>query len=43
MGLPDVLVQQDRLREARRADVDAWLDVREAEAEVIEAIGESPW
>lgn len=43
MGLPDVLVQQDRLREARKADVDAWLDLREAEAEVIEAIGDSPW
>jgi cobalt-zinc-cadmium efflux system outer membrane protein len=43
LGLPDLLVQQDRLRETRRAAIDAWLDLQEAEADVIEAIGETPW
>jgi cobalt-zinc-cadmium efflux system outer membrane protein len=43
LGIPDVLVQLDRLRDARRAAVDAWVDRQEAEADVIEAIGEDPW
>lgn len=43
LGLADAVVQQDRLRDARRADVDAWLDLREAEADVLEAVGENPW
>jgi cobalt-zinc-cadmium efflux system outer membrane protein len=43
LALPDAIVQQDRLRESRRAAIDAWLDLQEAEAEVIEVIGESPW
>jgi outer membrane protein TolC len=41
--LTDLLVQQDRLRETRRSTIDAWLDLREAEADVIEAVGENPW
>jgi cobalt-zinc-cadmium efflux system outer membrane protein len=43
LALPDAIVQQDRLRESRRATIDAWLDLQEAEAEVIETIGENPW
>lgn len=43
LALPDAIVQQDRLRESRRAAIDAWLDMQEAEAEVIETIGENPW
>jgi cobalt-zinc-cadmium efflux system outer membrane protein len=43
LALPDLLVQQDRLREARKAAIDAWLDLQEAEADVIEAIGGAPW
>jgi cobalt-zinc-cadmium efflux system outer membrane protein len=43
LALPDLLVQQDRLRETRKAAIDAWLDLQEAEADVIEAIGENPW
>jgi len=40
IGLPDVLVQQDRLVQVRAAAIGAWLDLREAEADVIEAVGE---
>jgi hypothetical protein len=43
LGIADVLVQLDRLRDARRAAIDAWVDLQEAEADVIEAIGEDPW
>jgi cobalt-zinc-cadmium efflux system outer membrane protein len=43
LALPDLLVQQDRLREARKSAIDAWLDLEEAEADVIEAVGASPW
>jgi outer membrane protein, heavy metal efflux system len=43
LSLTDVLTQTARLRDTRRAAVDAWLDLREAEADVIEAVGESPW
>jgi cobalt-zinc-cadmium efflux system outer membrane protein len=43
LALPDLLVQQDRLRETRKAAIDAWLDLQEAEADVIETIGENPW
>jgi len=43
VGIPEVLAQQDRLRDARRAAIDAWLDLREAEADVIETLGGSPW
>ncbi len=43
LALPDAIVQQDRLRESRRAAIEAWLDLQEAEAEVIETIGENPW
>jgi len=43
LGLPEVLNQQDRLRATRRSAVDAWLALRAAEAELIEAVGEDPW
>jgi cobalt-zinc-cadmium efflux system outer membrane protein len=43
VGMTDLLVQEQRLRETRRAAIDAWLDLREAEADVIESIGENPW
>ena len=43
IGVTDLLVQEARLRDTRRAAVDAWLDLREAEADVIEAIGATPW
>jgi cobalt-zinc-cadmium efflux system outer membrane protein len=43
ISITDVLAQQDRLREARRAAVAAWLDVREAEADLSEAVGGNPW
>ncbi len=39
LGLPDVLVQRDRLLQVRAAAIDAWLDLREAEADLIEALG----
>ena len=42
-GIIEVLVQQTRLRDLDGNVVAAWLDLREAEAEVIETIGESPW
>lgn len=40
LGLPEVLVQQDRLLQVRASAISAWLDVREAEADLIEAVGE---
>jgi cobalt-zinc-cadmium efflux system outer membrane protein len=40
LGLPDVLVQRDRLLQVRTAAIAAWLDLREAEADVLEAVGE---
>jgi len=43
MSIVDVITQNERLRATRRAAVDAWLDLREAEADVVEAIGEEPW
>jgi cobalt-zinc-cadmium efflux system outer membrane protein len=42
LGLPDVLVQQDRLLQVRAAAIATWLDLREAEADLIEAVGEEP-
>jgi cobalt-zinc-cadmium efflux system outer membrane protein len=39
LGLPEVLVQRDRLLQVRGAAVDAWLGLREAEADLIEAVG----
>ncbi len=39
LGLPELLVQQDRLLQLRGAAIDTWLDLREAESEVIEAVG----
>jgi cobalt-zinc-cadmium efflux system outer membrane protein len=43
LSVIDVLTQQDRLREARRAAVGAWLEVHEAEADLVEAVGGIPW
>src|SRR5437773_2729043 len=42
LSLGDVLVQQDRLLQVRAGAIDAWLDLRNAEAEVIEAAGAAP-
>jgi cobalt-zinc-cadmium efflux system outer membrane protein len=42
LALPEVLVQQDRLLQTRAAGIDAWLDLHEAEADVIEATGGGP-
>ena len=39
LSLPDALVQQDRLLDVRRAAIDAWLDLHEADADVAEAAG----
>lgn len=39
MGLPDALVQQGRLVDLEGAAIGAWLELREAEADVIEAVG----
>ena len=38
-----LLTQYQRLRQTRQAAVTAWLETREAAAELIEAVGESPW
>jgi cobalt-zinc-cadmium efflux system outer membrane protein len=43
LSLSDLLTQTSRLRDTRRAGVDAWLDLREAEADLIAAVGENPW
>jgi cobalt-zinc-cadmium efflux system outer membrane protein len=43
VSVVDIFVQEARLRETRRAAVDAWLDLQEAAADVVEAVGESPW
>jgi len=40
LSLPDLLLQQDRLLQTRAAAIDAWRDLREAEADVIEAAAE---
>src|SRR5207245_4547398 len=42
LALADVLVQQDRLLQVRAGASDAWLDLHDAEAEVIEAAGAAP-
>ena len=39
LSLPDLLLQQDRLLQTRAAAIDAWRDLREAEADVLEAAG----
>jgi cobalt-zinc-cadmium efflux system outer membrane protein len=39
LGLPEVLVQQDRLVAARNTGITAWLEVQEAEADLLEAVG----
>ena len=39
LSLSDVLVQRDRLLQVRAGAIDAWLDLHEAEADVIEAAG----
>ena len=39
LSLPDLLLQQDRLLQTRAAAIDAWRDLREAEADVLEATG----
>src|SRR5262245_11667310 len=39
LALPEVLVQQDRLVEARAAAIAAWLEVQEARADLIEVVG----
>jgi cobalt-zinc-cadmium efflux system outer membrane protein len=43
LSVIDVLTQQDRLREARRAAIGAWLEVHEAEADLVDAVGGIPW
>ncbi len=40
LALPEVLVQQDRLVEARAVAIAAWLEVHEARADLIEAVGD---
>jgi cobalt-zinc-cadmium efflux system outer membrane protein len=42
VGLPDVLVAQDRLVQARAAAIGAALDLAEAHADLVEAIGRVP-
>src|SRR5581483_7839781 len=39
LGLPDVLLQRDKILQTRTGAIDAWLDLREAEADVVEAVG----
>ncbi len=39
LGLPEVLVQQDRLLAVRDAAIGAWLDLHTADADLIEAVG----
>ncbi|HZP43910.1 MAG TPA: TolC family protein [Candidatus Binatia bacterium] len=39
LGLPELLVQQDRLLQVRGAAIDAWLERHEADAQVLEAVG----
>jgi len=39
LSLPEVLVQQDRLLQVRGGAIDAWLDLRVAEADLVEAVG----
>jgi cobalt-zinc-cadmium efflux system outer membrane protein len=40
LALPEVLVQQDRLVDARAAAIAAWLEVHEARADLIEVVGD---
>jgi cobalt-zinc-cadmium efflux system outer membrane protein len=42
LGLSEVLVQEDRLRQARAAAIDAWRELRVADAELMEAVGVGP-
>jgi cobalt-zinc-cadmium efflux system outer membrane protein len=42
LGLPEVLVQRDRLLQTRAAAISARLELREAEADLIEAVGDDP-
>jgi outer membrane protein, heavy metal efflux system len=39
LGVPDQLVQQDRLLQVRAAAIDAWRDMHVAEADLLEAVG----
>ena len=41
LSLSELLLQQDRLLQTRAAAIDAWRDLREAEADVIEATAET--
>ena len=41
LGLPERLVQQDRLLQVQAAAIDAWRDLHVAEADLIEAAGGS--
>jgi cobalt-zinc-cadmium efflux system outer membrane protein len=42
LGLPQVLIQQDRLLQVQGAAIDTWRDLKLAESDLIEAVGESP-
>ncbi|HYV58135.1 MAG TPA: TolC family protein [Candidatus Nitrosopolaris sp.] len=42
LGLPEVLVQQDRLLQVQGAAIDTWRELNLAESDLIEALGESP-
>jgi len=42
LGLADVLVQEDRLLQARSGSIEAWRDVHVADADLIEAVAETP-
>ena len=42
LGLPEVLVQQDRLLQVQGAAIDTWRDLNIAESDLIEALGERP-
>ena len=42
LSLSEVLVQQDRLLQVRAGAIDAWLDLHQAEADVVEAAGTAP-
>jgi cobalt-zinc-cadmium efflux system outer membrane protein len=40
LALPDVLVQEDRLVRARDTEIATWLETRDAEADLVEAVGD---